>query len=162
MLRYIQIRLEKRRVVCVARLLDDEAPDTCELIWNELPQAGDIFHAKYASNEIYILRPPLQGQDPGLENSTVVPARGEVVYFHFPAGMLPHSTRRELGLVTPTFVDLAVFYGRNNFLFNPGTGFTHGNVFATIEENLDGMASACQDVFRAGQMDERLIFERQP
>ena len=49
MKRYIEIALEKRNIRCVAQLLDEEAPRTCEAVWWKLPQAGDIVHAKYAS-----------------------------------------------------------------------------------------------------------------
>ena len=59
MARYLEIILEKRKVRCVARLLDEEAPRTCEAVWRALPQGGDVFHAKYASNEIFTLVPVL-------------------------------------------------------------------------------------------------------
>lgn len=160
MARYMRITLEQRGVSCVARLLDEEAPDTCELVWANLPQGGDAVHAKYASNEVYCLVPAFAGDDPGLENSTVVPIPGDVVYFNFAAGVLPRRVREELGLGGPSFVDLAIFYGRNNFLFNPATGFVPGNVYATIEENLAQMAAACQDVWRAGAVGERLVYSR--
>ncbi len=39
----------------MACLLDDEAPRTCEAVWKALPLAGQVYHAKYASNEIYTL-----------------------------------------------------------------------------------------------------------
>ena len=57
MSRYIEITLKKRGISCVARLLDEKAPRTCEAVWNALPQEGEVYHAKYASNEIYALVP---------------------------------------------------------------------------------------------------------
>ena len=53
MARYIEVTLKKRDVSCVAKMLDDLAPKTCEAVWNALPQESDAFHAKYASNEVY-------------------------------------------------------------------------------------------------------------
>ena len=55
MARFITISLDKRGVSCRARLLDTEAPLTCEAVWNALPQNGSAFHAKYARNEVYTL-----------------------------------------------------------------------------------------------------------
>ena len=48
MTRYIDISLDKRGVTCVARLLDDLAPRTCDAVWNALPLGSDVYHAKYA------------------------------------------------------------------------------------------------------------------
>jgi Protein of unknown function (DUF3830) len=56
-------------------------------------------------------------------------------------------------------VDLAIFYGRNNFLFN-FMGPNPGNVFATITDGFEDMAKACQDVWYAGAKGERLRFRR--
>ena len=36
--RYIEVTLRKRGVSCIARMLDDLAPKTCEAVWNALPQ----------------------------------------------------------------------------------------------------------------------------
>jgi hypothetical protein len=158
--RHIRITLEERDVSCVARLLEDEAPRTCEHVWNALPQANAALHAKYASNEVYCLVPSFGGTEPGLEYSTVMQIPGDVMYFDFEAGILPDATRASLGLEGPRFVDLAIFYGRNNLLLNPATGFVPGNVFATIEEGYAEMAAACEDLFRTGHAGERLRYER--
>ena len=98
MARFMEIKLEKRGVACVARLLDDEAPLTADIVWNALPLGGDVWHAKYAMNEIYCLVPPIQGDAPGLENSTTMPIPGDIVYFYFPRGHLARSMREERGL----------------------------------------------------------------
>ena len=84
--RYIEIMLEKRNVRCVARMLDEEAPKTCEAVWSALPQSGDVYHAKYASNEIYTLVAPFAEEETGPENRTIAPAKGDVMYFHLPPG----------------------------------------------------------------------------
>ena len=71
--RYIDIRLEHRGVACVALLLDEVAPTTCDLVWSSLPVAGALWHAKYASNEVYCLLSPMDGIAPGNENTTIIP-----------------------------------------------------------------------------------------
>lgn len=159
--RYIEVALEQRDVSCSARLLDDEAPETAQIVWDALPVSGDAWHAKYAMNEVYCLVPPMAGDRPGLEHSTLMPIPGDLVYFYFPKGHLARSFREEHGFADlPGVVDLAIFYGRNNYLYNPSTGPVPGNVFATVTENLDAMAAACNDVWRSGSVGERLSWRR--
>lgn len=164
MARYMEISLDKRGVSCVARLLDDKAPRTCEAVWQALPQSGDVYHAKYARNEIYALVPAFAPEEPGLEHPTVTPIPGDVVYFTFQPWQLDASSHGYApsggsggSAVT---VDLAIFYGRNNLLLNPDFGFVPGSVYATIEEGLDLMAEAAQDVWRAGAIGETLSYRR--
>jgi Protein of unknown function (DUF3830) len=159
MARYIEIVLEKRSVRCVAQLLDDEAPQTCEAVWAALPQTAGVWHAKYASNEVYILVKPL-GTEPGPENRTIAPTAGDVMYFFFPPGYKLPKEVDEIVAAGKGVVDLALFYDRNNLLLNPREGYTPGNVFATVIRNLDEMKKACNSVFREGVINERLSFRR--
>jgi hypothetical protein len=163
MARYVEIALEKRGVSCVARMLDELAPRTCELVWNALPQTGDAYHGKYARNEIYGLVPAL-GEEPGRENTTITPIPGDVAYFSFDSGELATASHGYAAGDNPhqlsRIVDLAVFYERNNLLLNPDYGWVPANIFATIEDGLDRMAAAAQDMWRAGVIGERLTFRR--
>ncbi|HEU0191901.1 MAG TPA: DUF3830 family protein [Mycobacterium sp.] len=164
MTRYLRITLTKRHVSCTARLLDDAAPRTCDVVWDALPLAGQAYHGKYARNEVYTLL-PLVGS-PGRENSTVTPIPGDVCFFDFPAVEIgnpaygydetseAHSSRGA--------TDLAIFYGRNNLLLNGDVGWVPGNVFATIEDGLADMAAACNDLWMGGAIGEKLAFERCP
>lgn len=162
---HIVIELEKRGVRCRARLLEAEAPRTCAAVWTALPLSGEVFHAKYARNEIYTFVPPFARQEPGLENPTVTPIPGDVCYFSFTAGQLPAATYGYgpgAGAAGGEgVVDLALFYGRNNLLLNADVGFVPGNVFATIVEGLEEMAAAANDVWRSGAVGETLSFRRE-
>jgi Protein of unknown function (DUF3830) len=162
--RFITITLEKRGVSCVARLLEEEAPRTCGAVWQALPLGGDVYHAKYARNEVYTLLPRFAAEEPGIENPTVTPIPGDVMYFSFEPWQLTPGSHGYGEQDTPRrqepTVDLAVFYGRNNLLLNGDVGWVVGNVFATIVEGLDGMAVACNDVWRAGAIGERLLYAR--
>lgn len=162
--RLMEIRLEQRGVSCVARLLDEDAPRTCEAVWNALPLTGDAYHAKYARNEVYTFVPSFADPEPGLENPTITPIPGDVCYFSFHSGQLPKRsygyTEDEAGGDAPSVVDMAIFYGRNNLLLNADVGFVPANVFASIVENLDEIAKACNDVWRGGSRGERLSFRR--
>ncbi|WP_455353590.1 DUF3830 family protein [Streptomyces sp. SYSU K217416] len=162
--RYVDVMLDKRGVRCTAKLLDDRAPLTCAAVWEALPLGGDVYHAKYARNEIYALLPAFAAQEPPLENPTVTPIPGDLCYFSFSAtqlgtsshGYAPRAAHREHGAV----VDLALFYERNNLLLNGDTGWVPGIVWGTVVEGLDRMAEACQDLWRAGALGETLSFRR--
>ncbi len=158
--RFIEIELTRRGIVCVALLLDEQAPRTCDAVWRALPQEGDVFHAKYASNEIYTLVPDFAGGLAVPENRTVTPAEGDVLYF-----LVPACSRIPRGAPSPAasalgLVDLALFYDRNNLLLSPSEGFTPGTVVARIVENLDAIREAGHRLWREGTLGERLAFRR--
>ncbi len=161
--RYLTITLTKAGVSCRARLLDDEAPHTCDAVWDALPQENDAFHAKYARNEVYTLVPRITAA-PHRENPTVTPIPGDVCLFDFepweignPAyGYEAGSTAHQAQGAT----DLALFYGRNNLLINGDMGWVPGNVFATIEEGLAELAVACNNLWLRGVEGETLRFAR--
>lgn len=162
--RFINVTLESRQVTAVARLLDDEAPRTAQAIWDGLPLSGQVYHGKYARNEIYNLVPAFAGEEPGKENTTITPIPGDLCYFAFDANDLATPSHgygqgegpKELQQI----IDLAVFYGRNNLLINGDQGWVPGNVFGTIVEGLDELAAACQDIWMSGARGETLTFSR--
>ncbi|WP_103501959.1 DUF3830 family protein [Streptomyces sp. SM14] len=162
--RFITVSLEKRGVSCTAKLLSDRAPITCAAVWDALPLGGDVYHAKYARNEIYALLDPFAAEEPPLENPTVTPIPGDLCYFTFTKTQLatasygyeeeaPHRERS-------TVVDLALFYERNNLLINGDAGWVPGIVWGSVVDGLDRMADACQDLWRAGALGETLSFAR--
>ncbi|MEV1008184.1 DUF3830 family protein [Streptomyces sp. NPDC049881] len=162
--RFLTVSLDLRGVSCTARLLTDRAPRTCAAVWDALPLGGDVYHAKYARNEIYTLVPTFAAEEPPLENPTVTPIPGDLCYFTF--------TDTQLGTASygygsgaahrdrATVVDLALFYERNNLLINGDAGWVPGIVWGTVVDGLDRMADACQDLWRAGAVGETLSFRR--
>jgi Protein of unknown function (DUF3830) len=157
MARRIELVLKLKGVRAVATLLEDEAPRTCNAVWETLPIEGDTYHAKWAGRELYTLVPPFP-VGPGEENATITPIPGDVLYFDVSPDTIDLSValRRQhpKGLV-----DLAVFYGRNNLLLGPA-GFMPGNLFATITDGLAEYARACNELFREGMANERFIIRR--
>jgi hypothetical protein len=158
MTRKIEVVLEERSVRAVAQLLEEDAPKTCQAVWDSLPLSGPTYHAKWANNEVYILTPPFAATEPGRENATVFPIPGDILYFFVPPGShVPPDMRdqcQETGVI-----DLAIFYGRNNYLLAPD-GHMPGNLFATFTEGLPELAAACQDLWRNGAAHERMTFRR--
>ena len=164
MTQYLTVTLESRGVVARARLLTEAAPRTCAAVWRALPAGGQVYHGKYARNEIYTLVPH-PGDEPGPENTTVTPIPGDLCWFTFTGDQLGNPAygyetedeHREMGSI----VDLALFYGRNNLLINGDQGWVPGNVFGTIVEGLDELAAACQDIWMGGARGETLMFARE-
>jgi hypothetical protein len=160
MARYMEIVLKKRDVRCVARLLDEEAPRTCEAVWKALPLEGQVYHAKFASNEIYALVATFADEEPGRENRTLVPTAGDILYFYLDPGNKAPLESRELDVDGRGLIDLAVFYDRNNLLISPTEGPMPGNHFAVIVRNQEAMRQAGHSVWRDGFAGERLIYRR--
>lgn len=166
MARYLTITLDQRAVSCTVRLLEEQAPRTCAAVWAALPISGQVFHGKYARNEIYLLAPRFAETDPGKENTTVTPIPGDVCWFTFDGADLGNPAygyeREEEHRAADVggIIDLAVFYGRNNLLINGDQGWVPGNVFGEIVEGLPEMAAACQDLWLGGVRGETLTFAR--
>ncbi|WP_153393545.1 DUF3830 family protein [Ornithinicoccus halotolerans] len=164
MARQIRITLERRGVSCVAELLEEAAPRTCAAVWEALPLAAQVYHGKYARNEIYALFEQFAEHDPGTENTTITPFTGDVCWFTFSGDDLGNPAygyeREGEHRAAPALVDLALFYGRNNLLINGDQGWVPGNVFATVVEGMPEMAAACQDLWMGGARGESLRFER--
>ncbi|TGA90699.1 DUF3830 family protein [Streptomyces sp. MZ04] len=158
--RHIEVSLDKRDVRCTAKLLDDRAPVTCQAVWDALPLGSDVYHAKYARNEIYALFPAFAAQEPPLENPTITPIPGDLCYFTFSGTELGTKSYGYGTEQRGTVVDLALFYERNNLLINGDVGWVPGIVWGQIVEGLDRMAEACNDLWRAGAQGETLSFRR--
>ena len=155
MARQFELIFTKRNVRGVATLLEAEAPLTCEAFWNALPLEGDAYHARWAGREVYTLVPPF-GTDPGKENATILPIPGDLLYFELNPASIDFPPERRTG---EPIIDIALFYGRNNFLLGPD-GYAPGNLFATITENLEGLAKACESIWREGFVGERMVMRR--
>ncbi|MFD5031945.1 DUF3830 family protein [Streptomyces sp. NPDC058220] len=161
--RFVTVSLDKRGVQCTAKLLDDRAPVTCQAVWEALPLGSDVYHAKYARNEIYALFPAFAAEEPPLENPTVTPIPGDLCYFTFSdteLGTSSYGYDEKAVSGRRTVVDLALFYERNNLLINGDMGWIPGIVWGTVVDGLDRMAEACQDLWRAGAIGETLSFRR--
>ena len=62
MVRKMEIVLEKRGVHCVAELLDERAPKTCEAMWRAMPGGGQAYHAKYPGAALSQAQQPRRGR----------------------------------------------------------------------------------------------------
>lgn len=156
---FVRVALRRRGASIKLRLRWDRSPRTCEAIVARLPIENQVWHAKYANNEVYTLVPAFDDPPPG-EWYCAYPAPGDMLYIPIPAGVIlppgapPMDTERGI-------VDLAYFYDRGNNLMSGPSGPVVGSIFATgvsIEE-IERMAVACSDVWLSGAVGEKLYIE---
>jgi hypothetical protein len=165
--RFIKIEFPKRGVSCIAHLNDKHAPRTCEAVWQALPQGcqegAEAFHAKYARNEVYTLVPRFIAEPLPLENQTITPETGDVMFFDLsPEAIGNPAFGYSKGTIPATgkgVIALGIFYDRNNLSRNADTGDEPGTVFAKIILGLEEMTAACQEVWR-NSLGEKLVFSR--
>jgi hypothetical protein len=130
-----------------ASLHEELAPATVELLWSALTEPVSIpaIHAMYAGPEIMMDLPQaartFDPADVPAENQQVVPAPGDVIWYHQAPGSMA-GTAGEIW-------EVGVFYGRGGRIFGP-LGWTPCNVFASITSGLPAFAQACADIRLTG------------
>jgi len=159
-LEHVRVRLVKHGASIRLKLRWDNSPDTCKVVSAALPFQGRMWHAKYASSEIYTLLPvkKIFGRDPAREWECMYPNMGDLMWLFHPPGLIP-------GDVSPPdnpvrVVDIAYFYARGTSLYGPW-GANPGNIFATATsiEDIEEFGKACQHVWMNGFAKETLRVE---
>ena len=138
MSRRFRIEVLETGVQAVAELLEDAAPRTCAALWQmlETPIEQNGVHAMWSGREVmtYVPEENRGDIDPtaiGVENATVYPAPGDVLWAFFPGG-------RMWGFKEDGW-DLAFVYGPETRIYIPA-GMAPMNVWARIVEGLEGFA----------------------
>jgi len=106
----------------LAELLDDEAPNTCELVWNLLPIETKVIHGMYSGAEVFAM---LDNPKPApQENMVQLPLPGEVLYFY-------DASTGAVGAKKPV-AEVVIVYGRGVVLRAHEGVPTHCALFARI------------------------------
>lgn len=135
----IKLSFPTQGIEVVATLLEEQAPATCEMIWSllEKPLEGKVYHGHETGPEVFFFVPP--APDVPNESSTVFPIPGDLLFYHY-EGQLPRGEK---------VYDVGVYYGRGGKgLLN--VGWTPGNLFATVTENLAGLQQVGRMVSNSG------------
>lgn len=136
-----RIQISLNGVSAVAELLEDQAPRTCRALWQglEKPARTKGVHAMWAGRMILTyLGEENQVFDPtkiGLENTTVFPQPGDIIWVWFPAGET--QTNPPQG-----GWDVSIIYGPETRAFIP-TGWQPLNVWAHITDGLSEFVAEC-------------------
>lgn len=123
-----------------AEVLDDEAPETANYIWEMLPLEIKPIHGQFSGAEVFVL---IEGGKPmPRENLTQLPLPGEILYFYEGGGNV-QSGKRTVG-------EICIVYGRGVVLRGPEGVGTHCSLFARIpgdwKYDWTGFAQACRRV----------------
>jgi len=159
MAKRIAITFTETGTTAVAELLDREAPQTCAAIWGALaqPAVNEVVHAIYAGRELVFNLPPAnQTFDPLAippENQIIAPAPGDLCFRY----MRPHELHNPgpVGAHENGLWDFMIFYARNARLFS-AQGWVASNLFGTVVENLEGLATMGVRVHREGLKEVRI------
>jgi len=163
MTRKITLSIPELDVTATVRMLTELAPLTCEAIWNVLeePVERRLIHTTVTGSVVFFYNfPPLAGaKDLPLENHTIYPKAGEILYFFQPwnsmRGLADHdpSWRRPQDDVHELFFA----YGEANLRMPMEDGW-RGSVWGVIEEGLEDFAKACRWMRMEGT--KRIILSR--
>ena len=98
-MRHVKLTFVNTGESAVAELLEEDAPETCQHIWDLLPLEGKMIHGQYSGAEVFLLVD--DRQQVSLENLTQLPLPGELLYYFGPVGGRKESAK-----------EICVIYGR--------------------------------------------------
>jgi hypothetical protein len=142
--RKIQLSFPATGESVVAELLDNEAPETCQLVWELLPFEQKAIHGMYSGAEVFaMLEKPYPAPN---ENLTQIPLPGELLYFY--------DNSRNVTNVRPEVAEICFIYGRGVILKSPEGAPTYASLFARIPGDWKydwvEFAKACRKVRHEG------------
>jgi hypothetical protein len=80
----IVFRFVDEDVAASARLLRDQAPETCSAVWGALPASGLARHGIYSGSEVYLVLPEVLS--PPREHATTIVGPGDVAFLTVEGG----------------------------------------------------------------------------
>ena len=81
MAKYFVFTYEKSGITARARLLEDQAPETCRILWERLPFEGECFHAIYSGTTAALLIDPTIIIP--VENSSNLIQKSDLMFTHY-------------------------------------------------------------------------------
>ena len=134
-----------------ARMLWDEAPQTCEAVAAMVEReaiVGSTYHSIYSGHEFYLY---CSSVELPLENHIVYPKPGQLVYYYLPSKTYAsmHVHKERMGDVDTA--EIAIWYGPGDLRIVTETGI-RGNLFAeVVPEELDAFYVAGNTILAEGR-----------
>jgi hypothetical protein len=152
----LQVDLPDKGVSVRALLYADAAPTVARLVYESLaePLQTQTSHACFDGEEIYCFLPPFATRPP-LENRTMRPRPGELMFFHADPNEFACTADDRLSGGAPAVYELAFMYGDVDLRHYWEDGF-HGSLIGRIEEGLPEFASACRTTLNEGRTGIRI------
>jgi hypothetical protein len=151
--RKIELTIVDAGISAVAELLEEEAPITSAALWQalETPIVHKGIHAMWTGREIMVEIPAENYRfDPlsvPLENATIYPLPGDLMWAYFPDHV-------ERGFPRAIW-DFIIMYGADSSV-NCALGTMPANVWARITENLPAFAAGCETLRMEGMKTFRI------
>ncbi len=148
--RHIRLTFPKTGESVVAEMLDDEAPETCQLVWELLPVEHDLIHGRYSGMEAFVVL----NEAPAAPNEkrTQLPLPGEILYWWDPGQAVTSSGK--------PVAEILMAFGRGVILRGPEGVASFGNLFARIpgdwKYDWTDFAKACQRIRMEGVQPLRI------
>ena len=134
----------------VAEMLEEDAPQVCDHVWNVLPVQTKAIHGMYSGAEVFAL---LDNPRPApAENLCQLPLPGELLYFFDGTSNVANSKK--------PVAEICVVYGRGVTLRGPEGVPTHCSLFARIpgdwKHDWTDFAKACRRARWEGPQELRI------
>ena len=149
----IELTIIEENISAIAELLEEQAPVTCEALWQalETPIVHKGIHAMWTGREIMVEIPQENYRfDPlsvPLENATIYPLPGDLMWAYF-ADHVERGFSRSIW-------DFIIIYGPDSTV-NCALGTLPANVWAHITENLTAFAAGCETLRTEGMKTFRI------
>ena len=138
-----KIKIEIGSVSTVVILLDQEAPKTCDKIWQALPLKGNLMHGIASGREVFL--PLFERLEIPPENQTIYPVEGDLVYYYKPYNYLD----LEIPLVSRDIEVISLVYGRDTQMFGPVLPLPV-NHFGVLESGQKDLVNEISSMRRCG------------
>lgn len=139
----LRVELPALEVEARVRLFAEAAPTVTRAIWDSLaePLETRTAHACFDGHEIYCFLPPFPERPP-LENRTMRPRPGEVMFFYAGKNEFAFMADQRLSGGAPIVHELAFMYGEVDLRHYWEEGL-HGSLVGYVSEGFDEFAAAC-------------------
>jgi hypothetical protein len=137
-------------------LLTEAAPQVCQAIYDALasPLETQTSHACYDGHEVFCFLPPFP-EPPPIENRTMRPLPGEVMFFHAAPNQFACMAEDRLSGGSGSVHELAFMYGDVDLRHFWEEG-VHGSLVGRITTGLDAFAAACRRTLDEGRTPLRI------
>lgn len=151
------VELPDKGVYAAIQLLHAAAPGICPLIWEALghPLETNTAHAAFDGEEVYCFLPPFPVAPP-LENQTMRPQPGDVMFFYAPPNAFVCTRDERLSGGTASVFELAFMYGETDLRHFYEEGF-RGSLVGHIDVGRPEFAAACRETLVTGQTPLRVF-----
>lgn len=147
----LQVELPDLGVIAGVQLYARAAPTVSKLVYDSLkePLHTQTSHACFDGHEMYCFLPPF-AVTPPLENRTIRPRPGEIVFFHASPNEFACLADSRLTGGADAVHELAFMYGEVDLRHYWEEGF-HGSLVGCVDTALEAFADACRRTLDEGR-----------